>query len=130
MLLGLLGARLGLLLASWGTRVVQVALTLVLVAASGLFVATLRNLQTVDPGFATTGIVSAWLDTRATPLADGGVAPLVQDLLTRLRTIPGVRPGRSGRRAIRARLPRRRAMESPPSRQGCAFGAWGRSMTP
>lgn len=74
-----------------GIIVVQVALTLVLVAASGLLVATLRNLQTVDPGFATTGIVSAWLDTRDTPLADGGVAPIAQELLTRLRTIPGVR---------------------------------------
>lgn len=74
-----------------GIIVVQVALTLVLVAASGLLVATLRNLQNVDPGFATTKILSAWLDSRDTPLAAGGIAPLEQDLLSRMRTIPGVR---------------------------------------
>jgi predicted permease len=74
-----------------GIVIVQVGLTLVLVSASGLLVATLRNLQNVDAGFATTNVLSAWLDTRGTSLAVGGVAPLQDDLLARLRTIPGVR---------------------------------------
>lgn len=90
--------------------IVQVALTLVLVSASGLFVATLRNLKNVDAGFATTNLISAWLDTRGTPLAAGGVGPLQEDLLARVQTIPGVRavamsessPLFGGRRELKA----------------------------
>ena len=90
--------------------IVQVALTLVLVSASGLFVATLRNLKNVDAGFATKNLLSAWLDTRGTSLASGGVAPLQEELLARVRTIPGVRavamsessPLFGGRRELKA----------------------------
>ncbi|MGH7618224.1 MAG: ADOP family duplicated permease, partial [Gemmatimonadaceae bacterium] len=91
-----------------GIVIVQVALTLVLVSASGLLVATLRNLKNVDAGFATTHILSAWLDTRGTSLSAGGVGPLQEDLVARLRGIPGVRavalsessPMLGGRRAL------------------------------
>jgi predicted permease len=59
-----------------------VALSLVLVAGAGLFVRTLHNLQTLDPGFSTEGVLVAELENRRTPFP--------QDLLESIRQIPGV----------------------------------------
>ncbi len=62
--------------------VVQVALSLVLVAGAGLFVRTLRNLQHVDAGFRTDSVVVA-------PLPRGKV-PSFARLLDAARRVPGV----------------------------------------
>jgi predicted permease len=60
----------------------QIALSLMLLIGAGLFVRTLRNLETVDPGFRTEGILLADLDQRS-----GGVST---DVLDGVRRIPGV----------------------------------------
>jgi putative ABC transport system permease protein len=70
--------------------VLQFALSLVLVVVALLFVRTLRNLTTLDPGFRQDGVVVASLDYRK-----GGVTPesadaISRDLLARLRVLPGV----------------------------------------
>ncbi|HEY7056713.1 MAG TPA: ABC transporter permease [Vicinamibacterales bacterium] len=71
--------------------VVQVALSLVLVVGAVLLGRTLRNLVGLDPGFKTTGVLIANIDLRR-----GGVPPerrgvLVDQVLDRVRSIPGVR---------------------------------------
>ncbi len=60
----------------------QVALSVVLLIGAGLFVRTLQNLQSVDPGFASEGVLLVDLDARRTP-------PPLQ-LLDDVRRIPGV----------------------------------------
>ncbi len=69
----------------------QVALALVLVSCAGLLGATLRNLRNLDVGFDTSLItVLATVDTRQTPMESTGIIPLHQELLGRLRALPGV----------------------------------------
>ena len=60
----------------------QMALSLILLIGSGLFIRTLRNLNTVDPGFQSEGVLIAGLEQRP-----GGVPA---SALERLRTLPGV----------------------------------------
>jgi putative ABC transport system permease protein len=60
----------------------QIALSVVLLVGAGLFVRTLRNLQSVDPGFVSEGVLLVDLDARRTAL------PL--ELLNEVRRIPGV----------------------------------------
>jgi predicted permease len=60
----------------------QVALSLVLLVGAGLFVRTLENVQAVDPGFKSEGVVLVDLNTRRDPL------PL--NFLDDLRQVPGV----------------------------------------
>ena len=59
----------------------QVALSLVLLIAGGLFVGTLRNLRNHDPGFRTEGVLLADLDTPP---------PTPSALLDEIRRVPGV----------------------------------------
>ena len=60
----------------------QVALSLVLLVGAGLFVRTLQNVQAVDPGFRSEGVLLVDLDARRTP------PPL--DWLDDLQQVPGV----------------------------------------
>ena len=60
----------------------QVALSLVLLVGAGLFVRTLQNLQAVDTGFTSEGVLLVDLNTRRDPL------PL--NFLDDLRHVPGV----------------------------------------
>ena len=69
----------------------QVAVTLVLVCGAGLLVATLRNLRTVDPGFAADHLLMVGLETRATGFERDGIVPLHQEILNLVRGTPGVR---------------------------------------
>ena len=61
---------------------VQVSLSLLLLIASGLFVRTLQNLRSIDPGFRREGVLVAALEGRRTPFP--------KDLLETVRRIPGV----------------------------------------
>ena len=72
--------------------VAQVALALVLVAASGLLARSFARLRSVRPGFDASGVVIARLfPPEATYHSPGSVARLYSDLLERVRAIPGVR---------------------------------------
>jgi putative ABC transport system permease protein len=84
---------------SFGLRralvVVQVALSLVLVVGALLFVRTLQNLMTVDPGFREDGILVTTLDFRQTGVADSNQGALHRDLLERVTRVPGVQSAAS-----------------------------------
>jgi predicted permease len=60
----------------------QMALSLVLLAGAGLFIRTLQNLQTLDPGFSAEGVLLADLEGRRTALPP--------DLLDAVQRVPGV----------------------------------------
>ncbi len=68
----------------------QVALSLVLIVGSLLFVRTLRNLDGVDPGFHQSGILVTDLDFRRIKLPAERRPPFKKDLLDHIRAIPGV----------------------------------------
>ena len=69
---------------------VQVALALVLLYGGVLFSRTLYNLVTVDPGFRADGVVVAGIDLTDVPIAPGQGVAYKQELLERIRAIPGV----------------------------------------
>jgi predicted permease len=60
----------------------QVALSLVLLVGAGLFVRTLQNLQSFDPGFTRHGVLLVDLDDKTTTMSN--------DLLEEIRRVPGV----------------------------------------
>jgi predicted permease len=72
----------------------QVALSFLLLIGAGLFVRTLSNLETVDPGFRHEGVLMADLDGRrivhAGPDADARVAAFFRDALDAVSAMPGV----------------------------------------
>jgi len=68
----------------------QVALSLVLLAGALLFARSLRNLMTRDPGFQQNGVLIANLDTSRLKLPAAQREQFDQDLLTRVRALPGV----------------------------------------
>ena len=70
--------------------VAQVALSLVLVVGAVLFVRSLRNLMTLDPGFAQEGIVIASLDLRRTGMTTERLASAFEEVTARLSALPGV----------------------------------------
>jgi putative ABC transport system permease protein len=70
--------------------VTQVALSLVLVVGALLFVRSLRNLLTLDPGFEQDGVLVAGLDLRSASIPEGRRAQLYQDIVERFRRLPGV----------------------------------------
>lgn len=68
----------------------QVALSLVLLVGALLFVRTLRNLLTLDPGFQQQGVVITNLDLSRLNLAAERRQGFKRELLDRVRAIPGV----------------------------------------
>ncbi|HEV2314464.1 MAG TPA: ABC transporter permease [Candidatus Acidoferrales bacterium] len=68
----------------------QVALSLVLLAGALLFVRSLRNLMTRDPGFRENGILIANVDFTRLKVPTPQQEPFMYDLLQRIRAIPGV----------------------------------------
>jgi predicted permease len=71
--------------------VVQVALALVLLVGTGLFVRTLRNLQTVDPGFNTRALALFRIQAHTAGYASSQFAALHARIQQRLADLPGVR---------------------------------------
>lgn len=70
--------------------VVQVALSLVLVAGALLFTRSLNKLLTVDTGFRQEGILTAQIGVRRLNLPPERRWPFRQELLDRVKAIPGV----------------------------------------
>jgi putative ABC transport system permease protein len=68
----------------------QVALSLVLLAGALLFAHSLRNLMTRDPGFQQDGVLVADIDFTRLNVPTERQYPFTQDLLDRIRAIPGV----------------------------------------
>jgi predicted permease len=70
---------------------VQIALSLVLLVAAGLFLATFRNLLTTDAGFNTHNVLLVSASVPQAKLPSARRVPLFARVLERLREIPGVR---------------------------------------
>ncbi|HEV2424503.1 MAG TPA: ABC transporter permease [Terriglobia bacterium] len=70
--------------------VVQVALSLVLVVGAGLLIRTLRNLETLDPGFDSRNVLLFGLDPTRAGYKEERLAEFYQGLLDRLNQQPGV----------------------------------------
>jgi putative ABC transport system permease protein len=68
----------------------QVALSLLLVVGALLFVRTLRNLMTVDPGFQQEGVLVGNLDLSHLNLAAGRRQQFKRELVERVRAIAGI----------------------------------------
>jgi len=68
----------------------QVALSLLLVAGAGLFVRTLRNLESQDLGFDRRNILVFGLDPRRGGDQGARLAGFYQEILEKLRALPGV----------------------------------------
>jgi predicted permease len=72
----------------------QVALSFLLLTGAGLFIRTLHNLETVDPGFRHEGVMMADLESRgviqAGPAADVRAAALFRDALGSVAAVHGV----------------------------------------
>jgi len=70
--------------------VAQVAASIVLLVSASLFMRTLRNAQTADPGFSTRNGLLASIDLAPAGYDEAHGRAFYRDLLTRVRTIPGV----------------------------------------
>lgn len=68
----------------------QVALSLVLLVGSGLFLGTMRNLLTIDPGFNRQNVLVIRADFEQAAVAKSQRIRVYQEILQRLRAIPGV----------------------------------------
>jgi putative ABC transport system permease protein len=68
--------------------VVQISISVVLVAGALLFVRTFRNLMTLDPGFRTKGILIASFDAKRLKLPAAQLKPFDGQLLEEIRSIP------------------------------------------
>jgi putative ABC transport system permease protein len=68
----------------------QVALSLVLLVGALLFVRSFHNLLTLNPGFRQDGILEAALDPRRLDVPQEQRIPLRQEIIRRVRAIPGV----------------------------------------
>ena len=70
--------------------VCQISLSLVLLVGAVLFVRTLRNLTTLDPGFRRAQVVAVSADFWPLRLPEAARVPFKRELLARVRAIPGV----------------------------------------
>lgn len=75
--------------------VTQIALTVVLLIGAGLLGRSLEKILSVDPGFRTDdmAIMEVWFPTTQNALpkdGDARIAGYIEELVTRLRTVPGV----------------------------------------
>ncbi len=70
--------------------VAQVALSIILLIGAGLFVHTLQNLQQVNTGFRTQGVLVVTMDARVAGYMDTRLQRAYEDLLQRFRQVPNV----------------------------------------
>ena len=91
---------------SHGTRmrgafvIVQVALSLVLLVAAGLFLRTVRNAYAVDPGYRVDGLLIADVNLDQRGYAPVAGQDLYRRLLDRVASLPGVRAAGASRIAV------------------------------
>jgi predicted permease len=71
--------------------VLQVALSLVLVAGAGLMLATLFRLETLDPGFEREHVLLVGVDLRNGQYSPARAGAIFAEMLDHLRALPGVR---------------------------------------
>jgi len=76
---------------SRGLLVLQVSISVLLLVGAGLFLRTLDNLRSVDIGFDPRNLVFVYADTEGGGLTDERKFQFLQDGMTRLKAIPGVR---------------------------------------
>jgi len=69
----------------------QVTMSLMLLVSTGLFVRTLRNLQSIDPGFDSANILNLQLNLELQGYSESSGALLYDQLLGQVRRLPGVR---------------------------------------
>ncbi len=69
----------------------QVSVSVVVLVLTGLLVRTLRNLERVDLGFQSNGVVLFWLFPTLAGYSDSQEVQLSNDVRTSLSTLPGVR---------------------------------------
>jgi predicted permease len=84
--------------------VVQIALSLVLLVSTGLFVRTLRNLEQVDVGFNHRGLVLFQVEANSAGYPREQFAALHARLRDRLERVPGVRSATFSRIAVLSRV--------------------------
>lgn len=82
--------------------VVQVALSMVLVIAGGLFVRTLRNLEHVDYGFDANNLLLFRVDPRLSGYQGATIQPLYRRMTERLSAVPGVKAVTASRHPLLA----------------------------
>src|ERR1700730_8562283 len=70
--------------------IIQVALSLVLLAAAGLFIRTLEKLQTIEPGYQAQGVLDASLYPKPGGYKNLDWVSYYQELTTRVSRLPGV----------------------------------------
>src|SRR5579864_7197182 len=70
--------------------VIQVALSLVLLAGAGLFIRTLENLRAVQPGFRIGGVLEVGLFPKPGAFKDADPLPYFHELTDRISHLPGV----------------------------------------
>ena len=70
--------------------VAQVSLSLLLLVGAGLFVRTLRNLRSLDPGFRSDHVLLVRVDTIPTRYDDLRLGSLFEHLLERINAMPGI----------------------------------------
>lgn len=81
----------GQLTATRSLVVVQLALSLMVLVAAGLLLGTFRNLVSLDPGFERQGVVVVSTDMQRARLDEPHLAIVRDEMLQRLRALPGVR---------------------------------------
>jgi predicted permease len=93
--------------------IAQIALSLVLLVSTGLFVHTLRNLQSVDPGFNPRGLVLFRIDAGSAGYTPQQFVVLHERLRQRLENIPGVEGATFSRVALLAGVRSNRRISVP-----------------
>jgi predicted permease len=80
----------------------QVTLSLMLLVITGLFVRTLWNLESIDPGFDSSGVLNVRMDLSLRGLPDARGLELYDQLLPQVRKLPGVRSAALASRVLLA----------------------------
>ena len=111
-------------LLSRGLVVLQVALSLLLLVGAGLFLRTLLNLQSVEPGFNTRNLLLFGVQPGLIGYKDEKLLQLYQQMSERLEAVPGVQAVTFSRTALLAQSMSSRsvylrdALSAPPDSEG------------